>query len=709
MKFFPESTPAQIEFDKVKELIALYCRTEYGQKKVENLRVHTRKDFVELELAQSYEFKSILDVGLYFPNDFTPNISKTLKLLSISGAMLTADQFVLIRKLSDNTQQIFRWFDDERRIAYNALSKVLDSSYFEKAIREMIDDVLDDTGMVKDNASETLTDIRMKLYRKRNELRKVFEKIVSKLNKAGYLADIEESFMNGRKVLAVFAEHKRMIKGILHAESDSRRTSFIEPEETMGLNNEIFSLENEETIEVRRILLLLTAQLSIYAPLLSRYADIAGEFDFIRAKAKFAQDINGEKPRIHDKPIVSLFRAFHPLLLLYNKKQNKPTIPVTICLDDKQRILVISGPNAGGKTVTLKTIALLQIMFQSGLLISTSPDSELGIFKQMMMHIGDTQSLEFELSTYSAHLTHMKHFIENANGKTLFFIDELGSGSDPNLGGAFAEVIVEELAIKHSLGVVTTHYLNLKIMANKLAGVFNGAMQFDEEKLLPLYQLKIGAPGSSYTFSIAERIGLDKRLIDKARKRVDENQFQLDKLLNQTEQLQQSLSKDKSDLHVLMKENEKLKRELETTLNKEKHQQEVERLTQKNKISEEKLTYLRDAERKLKALVVEWRKSDQKDEVIKLIHQTLTGQKQHFQTEKHKKTIQQKFDEVGGKIEVGCMVNMKKNRQIGMVKEIRGKKALLQVGLVPMLVSISDLVVVQIKESENPDSPNNKK
>ena len=709
MKFFPESTPAQIEFDKVKELIALYCRTDYGQKKVENLRVHTHKAFVELELAQSYEFKSILDVGLYFPNDFTPNISKTLKLLSISGAMLTAEQFVLIRKLSDNTQQIFRWFDDERRIAYNALSKVLDSSYFEKAIREMIDDVLDDTGMVKDNASETLSDIRMQLYRKRNELRRVFEKIVSKLNKAGYLADIEESFMNGRKVLAVFAEHKRMIKGILHAESDSRRTSFIEPEETMGLNNEIFSLENEETIEVRRILLLLTAQLSVYAPLLSRYADIAGEFDFIRAKAKFAQDINGERPRIHDKPVVSLFRAFHPLLLLYNKKQNKPTIPVTIRLDDKQRILVISGPNAGGKTVTLKTIALLQIMFQSGLLIPTSPDSELGLFKQMMMHIGDTQSLEFELSTYSAHLTHMKHFIENANGKTLFFIDELGSGSDPNLGGAFAEVIIEELAIKHSLGVVTTHYLNLKIMANKLTGVFNGAMQFDEEKLLPLYQLKIGAPGSSYTFSIAERIGLDKRLIDKARKRVDENQFQLDKLLNQTEQLQQSLTKDKTELSALMKENEKLKRELETTLNKEKHQQEIERLTQKNKISEEKLTYLRDAERKLKVLVVEWRKSEKKDDVIKLIHQTLTGQKQHFQTEKHKKAIQEKFDEVGGKIEVGSMVNMKKNRQVGVVKEIRGKKALLQVGLVPMLVSISDLVVVQIKESENPESSNRKK
>lgn len=700
MKFFPESTPAQTEFDKIKVIVASYCRTEFGQNRVEDIRVHTRKDFLEIELHQSYEFKTILDAGLYFPNDFISNLKKTIKLLSISGAMLTADQFVSIRKLTDNTQQIFRWFDDEKRIAYSYLSKVLDHSYYEKCIREIIDDVLDDVGVVKDKASPALSDIRMKLFRKRNELRKVFDKIVCKLNKSGFLADIEESFMNGRKVLAVFAEHKRMVKGVMHSESDSRRTTFIEPEETMGLNNEIFSLENEEIIEVRRILLSLTAQLSIYSPLLNKYSDIAGEFDFIRAKAKFAQDINGEMPRISDKPIVSLMDAYHPLLFIHNKKQGKKTIPVSINLDDEQRILVISGPNAGGKTVTLKTIALLQIMFQAGLLVSANIDSEMGIFRQMMIHIGDTQSIEFELSTYSAHLTHMKQFMEHANGKTLFFIDELGSGSDPNLGGAFAEVIVEELAFKHAIGVVTTHYLNLKIMANKVKGVFNGAMQFDEKNLLPLYRLKIGAPGSSYTFSIAERIGLDKKLIDKARKRVDENQFHLDKLLNQTEQLQQVLTKEKIDLNKLLKENEKLKKEMQTTINKESHSQEMEKLHLKNKLSEDKLEYLRDTERKLKALVVEWKKAENKDEAILMIQQTLTGQKQQFQTEKHSKKIREKFNEIGGIIQLGSLVNMKQNRQVGIVKEIRGKKALLQVGSVPMLVSLDDLVVVEKKQDE---------
>ena len=206
-------------------------------------------------------------------------------------------------------------------------------------------------------------------------------------------------------------------------------------------------------------------------------------------------------------------RAYHPLLLLYNQRAGKVTIPVNLKLDDKNSILVISGPNAGGKTVTLKTVGLLQVMLQAGLLVSVHPDSEMGIFKQLFIHIGDTQSLEFELSTYSSHLKNMKYFIENGNGKTLFFIDELGSGSDPNLGGAFAEVIMEELAFKHAFGIVTTHYLNLKVMANKVKGLINGAMQFDEQNLLPLYKLQVGKPGSSYTFSIAERIGLDLSLI----------------------------------------------------------------------------------------------------------------------------------------------------------------------------------------------------
>ena len=700
MKFFPESTLTQLEFNKIKELIEVHCKNEYSKKRVQQLRIHTKKEFIDIDLNQTNEFKILLDSGNYFPNDFPNNISKELKLLSIAGATLSGEQFLLIKKLSINTDNIFRWFDTERRTTNPYLSKIIEGTYYEKAILIMIDEILDETGMVKDSASEALASIRMSLYRKRNELRKVFDRIVSKLNKLGYLADIEESFMNGRRVLAVFAEQKRMIKGILHAESDSRRTTFIEPEETTGLNNDIFSLENEETKEVHRILKNLTEQLSVYAALLLNYYEVSGEFDFVRAKAKFAQEIGGRLPLLNDKAIVNLIEAYHPLLLLVNNKLNKKTIPVEIKLDSNNRILVISGPNAGGKTVTMKTVGLLQVMLQSGLLIPVSADSEMGIFKQLLIHIGDTQSIEFELSTYSAHLTHMKYFIENANGKTLFFIDELGSGSDPNLGGAFAEVIMEELARKHAIGIVTTHYLNLKVMANKVPGVYNGAMQFDEKNLKPLYKLKVGSPGSSYTFSIAERIGLDKKLIERARKLVNENHFQLDQLLNNTEQDLQKINKEKKELQHLLKENEHLKKEMNAVIKKEKHLQEVEILKLSNKVAEDKIAYMKDMERKLKSMVIEWRKSADKESVVKMIQQLLSGQKEKFQVDRQQKKLNEKFDEVGGEISIGNKVKMKQNRQVGVVKEIRGKKALLQVGVMPMLVELKDLVVVKEKEVE---------
>lgn len=700
IRFFPESALQQLEFEKVKSLLAGYCRTEYAKQKASNLRIHTKKEFIETELQQTNEYKLLQQGGQYFPNDFAHTISKELKLLSIPGAVLSGEQFLLVKKLAENTGNIFRWFDNERRLAYPALTKVVSDSYYERTIVELINDVLDETGIVKDSASEALAEIRMKLYRKRNELRRVFDKIVSKLNKLGVLADIEESFMNGRRVLAVFAEQKRQIKGVLHGESDSRRTTFIEPEETTELNNEIFSLENDESKEVYRILRKLTEQLSVYASLLKTYFDIAGEFDFIYAKAKLAVAVGGNYPMLFDKAHIKLIHAYHPLLLLYNQSNNKPTIPVDLFLHEKSRILVISGPNAGGKTVTLKTVGLLQLMLQSGLLVPVHPDSEMGIFKQIMIHIGDTQSLEFELSTYSSHLKNMKHFMENANGRTLFFIDELGSGSDPNLGGAFAEVIMEELAHKHSFGIVTTHYLNLKVMANKVPGIINGAMQFDEKNLLPMYKLIVGKPGSSYTFSIAERIGLEKRLIQKAKALVDEDHFTLDKLLNRTEQDLQKIDADKKELHRLLKENEVLKKEMLQVMDKERHKQEVERLKHQNKIAEEKFAYLKDMERRLKAMVIEWRKAEDKDKVVKMIHALLFNQKEKIVTEKQQKKLNEKFVEIPGEVKVGVKVKMKQNRQVGTVKEIRGKKAIVQLGVVPITVGLNDLVVVVDKPGE---------
>jgi DNA mismatch repair protein MutS2 len=700
MKFFPESALTQLEFDKVKALLSAHCKTEYAFEKANHLRIHTRREFIELELQQSNEFKLLLQDAQHFPNDFVLNLSRELKLLGIPGAVLKGEDFLEIRKLAENIKDIFRWFDNEKKLAYPALAKVIEHTFYEKKIISLIDEIIDESGNVKDTASENLANIRMSLYRKRNELRRAFDRILSKLSKSGYVAETEEAFLNGRRVVAIFAENKRQVKGILHGESDTRRTSFIEPEETIGLNNEVFSLEHEESREVHRILRELTGKLSGYASLLSAYHDILGEYDFIHAKGKLAVDINGNYPLLNDKAHVHLKDAYHPLLYLYNKKNQKPTIPTNIELNEKNRILVISGPNAGGKTVTLKTVGLLQLMIQSGLLIPVHPNSELGIFKQLMIHIGDTQSLEFELSTYSSHLMNMKYFMENANGKTLFFIDELGSGSDPNLGGAFAEVILEELVRKHSLGIVTTHYLNLKVMANKTPGIINGAMAFDEKNLQPLYKLIFGKPGSSYTFSIAERIGLEPRLIKRARALVEEDHFRLDKLLNRTEQDLQNIEQEKKELQKLLKENERLKKEMEIFINKEKHHQQIELLKQQNQISEERIAYLKDMERKLKQIIFDWRKAENKNEVIHQMQALLFKQKEKQVNEKVKKKFDLKYAEVGGQAKIGDKVMMKKNHQVGILKEVRGKKAVVQLGSIPITVEFGDLTVVKDKPQE---------
>jgi DNA mismatch repair protein MutS2 len=695
MRLYPESALSQLEFDKVKSLLKEQCKTEYGKEKAAELNINIRLEIIELALHQTQEFKLLLQQAQYFPNDFVLNISKELKLLGIPGATLGGEQFLCIRKLAENISNIFRWFDTDKKVAYPSLTKVIEHTYYEKLIVNSIDEVLDESGIVKDSASVALQKIRMNLYRKRNELRRMFEKVLAKLAKAGYSADIEESFSSGRRVVAVFAEHKRQVKGILHGESDTHKTAFIEPEETIDLNNDVYSLENEERREVLRILKELTSSLSKYASLMQGYLDVVGEFDFVRAKAKLAINMNGQLPSLVDKSHIELIDAYHPLLYLYNKASGKKTFPVSLKLDDKNRILIISGPNAGGKTVSMKTIGLNQVMLQSGLLVPVHPDSHMGIFKQLFIHIGDTQSIEFELSTYSSHLLHMKYFLETANGRTLFFIDELGSGSDPNLGGAFAEVILEELCRRHSLGIVTTHYLNLKVMASRTPGIINGAMAFDEKHLMPMYKLMVGKPGSSYTFSIAERIGLPVQLISRARELVDQEHFKLDKLLNSTEQNLQQVDKEQKRLQQLLKENERLKKEMEVVIHKERHTQQVELLKHQNQISEDRMVYLKDMERKLKQVVLDWKKSDNKSEVIKMLHGLLFESKESIVVNKLARKVDKKYVELNLTIEVGSLVKFKKNYQVGQVKEIRGKRAIVQIGLLPMNVEMSDLVVVE--------------
>ena len=700
MRLFPENAAPQLEFNKITGLLAAHCRSDHAKQKAIKLRIHTKKEFIRLELQQSYEYLQLFQHQQYFPNDHVFNLSKKLHLLKIPGAILSGEEIMEIRLLTESIEKIFRWFHAERVAAYPGLHSLLQETWYEKKIIEWIDQVLDERGQVRDHASPALKEIRQQLFKKRQELRKLFDRIVSRLNKQGFLAEIEESFLNGRRVVAVTAEQKRAIKGILHGESDSRKSAFIEPEETIELNNQIYELENAERKEVYRLLQLLTAQLSVHATLLQVYHEKLGEYDFIRAKAKLAQDYRGEYPQVEDRSFVRIVEARHPLLLLHNNKQEKPTTPITVTLEDSQRILLISGPNAGGKTVTMKTIGLLQLMVQSGLLVPVHPTSIFGIFKQLMIHIGDTQSIEFELSTYSSHLLHMKHFIEEGNGRTLFFIDELGSGSDPSLGGAFAEVILQELLKRHAIGVVTTHYLNLKLMAGKTPGIMNGAMAFDEKNLRPLYKLIVGKPGSSYTFAIAERIGMDPTLIQRARSLVDEDQYRLDKLLNRAEQDMRKIEQQSQALQQTLQLNEKLKRELQHTLEAEKHRQQVELLKEQNRMSSEKLTQLKDLERKIKQLLVEWRKAENKSKVMRQMDLILFNRGEKQAVSRIKKKVTSKFVETEGAVAVGLLVMMKTTLQVGEVLEIRGKKALVKIGQLPIQVALTDLVLVKKREEK---------
>ena len=695
MLLYPNTALVQLEFDKVKNLLAAKCNTHYAKEACNNMRIHTHWDYIHQELNETNEYKMLYMHHLSFPNSYTHNISKELQLIGIQGAMLVGEQLLFIRSLCENAKSIFRWFDAERRQSYPFLLTIIADSYYEKKVIELIDEIIDEGGNVKDNASPELEKIRLSLYKKRNELRRTFEKVRARLAKAGYAADIDESFSRGRRVVAVFSEYKRQVKGIFHGESDTGKTAFIEPEETIELNNDLLNLESDEKKEEYRVLRKLTASLQAHAFVLNQYYLMAGKYDFISAKARLALDMNAEMPNLVKHAELRLEDAYHPLLYLYNKANNKPTIPVTVSLNDEDRILIISGPNAGGKTVTMKTIGLNQVMMQSGLLVPVKPTSVMGIFRQLFMHIGDTQSIEFELSTYSSHLKHMKYFIENANGKTLFFIDELGSGSDPKLGASIAEVILEELSHKHARGVVTTHYLNLKIMAGSNKSIFNGAMAFDEQRLEPLYKLLVGKPGSSYTFAIAERIGIPQNLINRARKMVEKGHYKLDDLLNDTEQNLQSLEKQQKDLNKLVAENTRMKKELETTLSKEKHQQQVDILRQKNKISEERIAYLKEMERKLKQIAIDWRKTEDKESVVNNLKKLMFDKNDGQQDKKVNKKLEKKYLETNVPIEVGMLVKVKKNYQVGEVKSIKGKRAVVQIGLLPISYEIADLVQVE--------------
>ena len=694
VQLYPTQANTQLEFDKIVELLYSYCKLDDAKERARNLKFHTKVEYLLQELEQTLEFKSSFSGGDHFPNEFSKNVKKELKLLSIPNAVLNGDNLNAMRLLALNTRDITLWFKRQGDI-YPRLQRVMEDVVYNKEIPALIQPVVDDNGHVRDSASEELLQIRNELGAARARLRKQFEVVVRKLAKQGYLADITESFLNSRRVVAVNAENKRIVKGIMHGESDSARTVFIEPEETIALNNEVDALIRDEQREVYKVLASTTAQLSKHHPELLSYYTICGIYDFIKAKAMLAVELNANLPVVVPYAQVRLVDAVHPLLYLHNEKQQKETVPLNLELDRKNRILIISGPNAGGKTVAMKTVGILQLMLQSGLLVPVNPISEMGVFKQIMIHIGDTQSIENELSTYSAHLKDMKYFLENANGKTLFFIDELGGGTDPNLGGAFAEAIVERLSYKNAIGIITTHYLNLKVMAGKVTGILNAAMNFDEDKLEPLYKLTVGKPGSSYTFAIAERSGLPHEIINRAKQLTDRGHFKLDAMLHKAERQTVKLDDKETYLNKLIKEYEEKKNILEELTDKERLRQQYATLKLQNKIKKDELDYLRETERKFKQIIVDWKKTENKQEVIKSAENLLFKRKQLKENEAAAEKADKMYFVTGKPPKIGDLVRNIHNHQVGELAEMKpNRKGVIKINKMPFSVNLNEWVVV---------------
>ncbi|HEY1024727.1 MAG TPA: endonuclease MutS2 [Sphingobacteriaceae bacterium] len=562
---YPENASEKLGFSEIKELLKGYCLSPMGRQMVDKIQMMTSFENISKFLRQAFEFKNILVNDAPLPLQNFYDIKVVAEKARIEGTFLTEDEFSRIYVSLNTVFSVINYFN-EREGQYPALEALFEHLPVEKLIVKKIDQVLDPKGKVKPNASRELHEIIGDIARAEQEARKKIDLIFKNAQNSGWTADGNLTIRDGRLCIPVLAENKRKVKGFIHDESASGQTVYVEPEEVFHLNNQVRDLEFEKRREIIKILTALTDELRPFVPLLLSYHGLLTKIDFVRAKALFALDIDGEMPALTKDAEIHLVNARHPLLLLNFKKENQTVVPLNIRIDEHQRVVVVSGPNAGGKSVTMKTVGLLQLMTQAGLLIPADPHSKAGIFRQIFADIGDDQSIESDLSTYSAHLTKMKYFAENSNGRTLVLIDEFGTGTDPQFGGPIAEAVLEALNQKKIRGLVTTHYSNLKVFANAAPGLENASMLFDNLHMKPLYILEMGKPGSSYAFEIAQKIGLPEKVLQSAKNKIGEHQRRVDTLLVDLERDKKQLLENRLEVQkkeqrvkVLLEENENLK------------------------------------------------------------------------------------------------------------------------------------------------------
>ncbi len=693
MLLYPKDIKEKLEYNKVIEQIAKECLSEMARKHFDALDILTDFDSIVRLLDETEEYKKALVRGEYLPLHHFESISNDVHLLRKEGYVLETESIRNIYTIVHMGQELIKHFDDlEKRKLNRLISEIVGHLIIDGRMTQEIDRVLDEDGEVRPNASEELAKISKSIRSKERELEKVFNSTLENYRQKGYLADTSESIKNGRRVLTVAAESKRRVSGIIHDESNTGKLLYIEPEEVININLSLYNLHAERRHEIYKILRQLCGFLRPYADTLLIIQDVLIRLDIIRAKAKFAFRVNAIKPIIINKPVLGMKVAYNTVLAIKNEISGDPVIPFDLELYGNNRILVLSGPNAGGKSVTLKTVGLLQLMIQSGLLVTADENSNFGIFKKMFVDIGDQQSLEDDLSTYSSHLQNMHMTTQNVDGDSMVLIDEFGSGTDPKIGGAIAESILQDINYKKGFGVITTHYSNLKFYAFKTKGIVNGSMEFDKAKLTPTFRMHVGKPGSSFAFEIAQKIGLHPRIINYAQNKTGKNEKAIDEMLttlmSEKKEFEDKLAAliDKEDrLDKLIKSYESMNSDLDIKKKKLKLQakeQATVKVIEQNQEVDKLIKEIRRTQNAAKAEKLALQLKHEKEEKLSALKEL---KKEVFEKEIVHNVMP---------LKVGTHVKMRNGTNHGIIVKLDKNMAEVEMGFITLKVPIIDLISI---------------
>ncbi len=717
-----KKTLQDLEFNTVCEQLAERCHTQLGKEKAIGVLPYSSEEAVIFGLHQTNEYVSSKLHETVIPNHNYDSIDREIKFLGIEDSVLEKGSFKKLSSISETVNVHLKFFQKYQE-RYPVLHKTVADTEFTKDVVTAVDRVFDRYGELRDDASPLLSATRRSINQVKGRINSSFSSALGQYSGYGYLDEIRESVVDNVRVLAVTAMHRRKVKGSIMGSSKTGSIVYIQPEATLQAQRELNNLYYEEDEEVKRLLKQLTEHLRPFIPLFSEYQELLSTIDLIAAKAKYADSLNAVLPTITTDREITLKDAYHPLLLLSNNAKKEKTYPQDIHLNQNERIIVISGPNAGGKSITLKTVGLLQVMLQCGLLIPVHEYSRMCLFDKILSDIGDNQSIENHLSTYSYRLKNMNYFLKKCDQRTLFLIDEFGTGSDPELGGALAETFLEVFHERESFGIITTHYTNLKMMANETKEIVNANMLFDARTLEPLFKLHLGEAGSSFTFEVAQKNGIPYSLINRSKKKVERGKIRFDKSIANLQKERSKLAKTNSNLKdkeqkavdrdkKLQEVNAKVQAKLESYQELYDSNQRLIYLGQKLDSASEKF-YNTKKKRELMAelfKIVQVENSKRQKLTAKQNKAKKTEQnkvKQEAQQKvavirKKKKAAKKKEEATPAKpkpiLKIGDRVRMYDGKAVGSIDELKKGKAIVNYGMFTTNVSIDQLELVEAKK-----------